>query len=360
MIERKNKQAGWELEKTPQGLCVYLSGQWNLLTRLEEKRNIVKQFETLPSPPQQLIWDLQNIETLDSEGALVLWHTWGEKLPKQLLCRPDQQQWFERLANLPPFVPPPPWSIFYPFELFGKQLVEIVRDVGGVLVLIGQLMLDFGYTITHPRLIPWKEISAGIYKIGASSMILLGAIGFLIGVVITYQIAMSLVRFGANTLVVNVLGLSIMRELGPIAASLIVMGRNGSAITAGIGAMHLTDEIAALRAFGASPTQRLILPNVIAMVISVPLLVVWTDFMGMLGGILTADFSLGIGYQLFMERLPEAVPWINFWIGLGKGVLFGFLIATVSSYFGLKIRANTDSLSEQTTNSIVAKTRPQP
>ena len=118
--------------------------------------------------------------------------------------------------------------------------------------------------------------------------------------------------------------------------------------------MHLTDEIAALRAFGASPTQRLILPNVIAMVISVPLLVVWTDFMGMLGGILTADFSLGIGYQLFMERLPEAVPWINFWIGLGKGVLFGFLIATVSSYFGLKIRANTDSLSEQTTNSIVA------
>jgi phospholipid/cholesterol/gamma-HCH transport system permease protein len=185
-------------------------------------------------------------------------------------------------------------------------------------------------------------------------MLLLGTMGFLIGMVMTYQLTESLVHYGANTLIVNVLGLAMMRELGPVSASLIVMARSGSSITAGIGAMHIEDELLALRAFGASPTQRLILPKLIAMMITVPLLVVWTDFMGMLGGIITTDFTLDIGYKYFVQRLPESVPWINFWIGLGKGVLFGFLIAVMSSYFGLKIRSSTYSLSEQTTNSVVA------
>ena len=75
--------------------------------------------------------------------------------------------------------------------------------------------------------------------------------------------------------------------------------------------------------------------------------------MGMLGGVITTDFTLGIGYKYFLQALPESVPWVNFWIGLGKGVLFGFLIATVASYFGLKIRSSTESLSQQTTNSVV-------
>lgn len=350
-MAHKKAQATWTVEETPQGRRIRLSGHWNLLTRLQDKRKIARQFETLAAQP--LIWDLQNIDALDGEGALVLWHTWGGKLPQHLLCRADQKQWFERLANLPPMPPPPKWSPLYPLEILGKKLLTLVRDVSGIFILIGQLMLDFGYTVSHPRLIPWTEISAGVYKIGASSMLLLGAMGFLVGMVMTYQVAESLVHYGANTLIVNVLGLAMMRELGPVSASLIVMARSGSSITAGIGAMHIADEILALRAFGASPTQRLILPKVIAMIVTVPLLVVWTDFMGMLGGVITTDFTLGIGYKYFLQALPESVPWVNFWIGLGKGVLFGFLIATVASYFGLKIRSSTESLSQQTTNSVV-------
>jgi len=346
--------ASWKLEETPQGLCISLSGQWNLLTRLDETRKIVKGFNTFPLPPQQLVWDLRNIEALDSEGALVLWYTWDRKFPNKLLCHADQKQWFERLADLPPMSPMPRWSLSYPLNWFGMRLAGIVRDVGGMFILVGQLILDFGYTLIHPRLIPWREISAGVYEIGASSMLLLGTMGFLVGMVMTYQLTASLVHYGANTLIVNLLGLSMMRELGPVSASLIVMARSGSSFTAGIGAMQITDELLALRAFGTSPTQRLILPKLIAMIITVPLLVVWTDFMGMLGGIITTDFTLGIGYKYFLQRLPESVPWINFWIGLGKGVLFGFLIAVMSSYFGLKIRPSTYSLSQQTTNSVVA------
>jgi phospholipid/cholesterol/gamma-HCH transport system permease protein len=352
MINQSQPHASWEIKQTPQGDCIYLSGQWNLLTRLKEKREVVKRFNTLP-PPQQLSWDLQDIEILDSEGALVLWHTWGETLPKNLTCRPDQRHWFERLEHLPPMQRPPPWSLWQPFELLGRQLVEIANNTIQMLLLIGQLMLDFLYSLAHPRLIPWKEISASIYKIGASSMLLLGVIGVLIGSVMTFQIAKSLMHFGANTLVVKLLGLSLLRELAPLAVSLIIMGRNGSAITAGIGAMQLTEEIAALRAFGTSPTQRLVLPKMIAMAMSIPMLVVWTDFMSIVGGMLMADYSLNIGYRLFMQHLMEDVPWVNFWIGVIKGIFFGLLIATVSSYFGLKIRANTISLSDETTNAVV-------
>jgi phospholipid/cholesterol/gamma-HCH transport system permease protein len=346
------EKAGWQIEDTPEGRCIKLSGHWNLLAKGQEKRRIARQLQSLPQP-RQLIWDLEGIEALDSTGTLLLWHTWGDNFPKELRCRPDQRRWFERLSNLPPFTTPPPWRPWHSITRLGEQLTAIAGDVWGVLLLVGRLMLDLAYTVAHPRLIPWKEISAGIYKIGASALILLGAIGFLIGMVMTYQLATSLQRFGANTMIVNLLGLSMMRELGPVATALIVMGRSGSAITAGIGAMHLTEELDALRAFGSSPTQRLVLPKVIAMALSIPLLVVWTDFVGILGGMIVSDVSLGVKYQLFMVRLVETVPWVNFWIGMGKGFIFGMIIATLASYFGLKIQANTESLSQQTTNSVV-------
>lgn len=347
-----SQEAVWEIVEAPGGRTVRLAGYWNLLAKGRKRERLAAALKEVQNPAQ-LGWDLTRVDVIDSAGALLLWHLWGRTVPREFNCRPEHRQWFKRLENLPPGRKAGKWGLWRPLDGLGGQLARIFRDAGGMFVLVGRLMLDFGYTLAHPRLMPWKEISASIYRTGTSALPLLGTVGVLIGIVMTYQLAMSISKFGANTMIVGLLGLSMMRELGPVITALIVIGRTGSTITAGIGAMHVTEEFDALRAFGSSPTQRLIMPNVIGMAISIPLLVVWTDFAGLVGGIVAADASLGVGYKMFVERLPEAVPWVNFWIGLGKGVLFGLIIATVSSYFGLKIRANTESLRQETTNSVV-------
>jgi phospholipid/cholesterol/gamma-HCH transport system permease protein len=185
-------------------------------------------------------------------------------------------------------------------------------------------------------------------------MLLLGLVGFMIGVVMTLQIATTLEKFGAHEMVISLMGLAVLRELGSVIAAIILAGRSGSAMTAGIGAMHITEEFNALRAFGASPSIRLVLPRVIGMMISVPLLVVWTDFTGLVGSAITSDLFLSVDWRLFLARLPTQVPIVNFWIGLGKGVVFGFIISWIATYFGLAAKPNTESLSRNTTLSVVS------
>lgn len=352
-MNEDNQAAHWDIVEANGRQTIRLSGNWNLLTRGAERKQLAEALERNGSLPETA-WDLTQVRVIDSAGALLLWRLWKQHLPSKIDCHPEHLRWFDRLDKLtPPQALGGDKRLWHPVYGLGKKIDELIGDVLGTLVLIGQLMLDFGYTLINPRLMPWKDVSASIYQTAATALPLLGLVGVTIGIVMTYQLAMALQGFGANTMIVSLLGLSMMRELGPVITALIVIGRTGSTITAKMGVMHVTEEFNALQSFGVSPTQRLILPNVIGMAISIPLLVIWTDFMGMVGGIITSDLSLGIGYRLFLQRLPEAVPWVNFWIGLGKGVLFGMIIATVSSYFGLKVRANTESLRRETTNSVV-------
>lgn len=346
--------ASWDIVEAGGHRTIRLSGYWNLLRRAAERQRLAEDLRKLRLEPQ-LAWDLREVQVIDSAGALLLWRHWQQRLPALLDCRPEHLKWFERLDELeaPQTDGTDTRRSWRLLSQLGDKILEFFNDAVGTLLLIGQLMLDFGYSVANPRLMPWKDISASVYHTAATALPLLGTVGLTVGVVMTFQLAMALEGFGANTMIVSLLGLSMMRELGPVITALIVVGRTGSTITAKMGVMHVTEEFSALQAFGVSPTQRLVLPNVIGMAISIPLLVIWTDFMGMLGGIITSDLSLGIGYRLFLQRLPEAVPWVNFWIGLGKGVLFGMIIATVASYFGLKVRANTESLRRETTNSVV-------
>jgi phospholipid/cholesterol/gamma-HCH transport system permease protein len=147
--------------------------------------------------------------------------------------------------------------------------------------------------------------------------------------------------------------MAIIRELGPVLAAILVAGRSGSAITAQIGVMRVTEELDAMRVMGISHGFRLILPKVIALAIAMPLLVAWTDLLALGGGILAAKFQLDISPTYFITSLPDAVPVANLWLGLGKGVVFGMLIALVACHFGLRIQPNTQSLGEGTTTSVV-------
>ena len=180
-----------------------------------------------------------------------------------------------------------------------------------------------------------------------------GVVGFLIGVVLSYLSAQQLHTFGADIYLVNILGMSIIRELGPLLAAILVAGRSGSSITAQLGVMRVNEELDAMLVMGLPHGFRLIMPKVLALAISMPLLVVWTDAMALMGGMAAAYFELGLSPTYFIRELPDAVPIANYWIGLGKGVVFGSLIALVACHFGLRIEPNTESLGRGTTTSVV-------
>jgi phospholipid/cholesterol/gamma-HCH transport system permease protein len=184
-------------------------------------------------------------------------------------------------------------------------------------------------------------------------MPILALVGFLIGVVLSYLSGDQLRKFGAEVYVVNLLGIGCVRELGPLLAAILVAGRSGSAITAQLGVMRLNEELDALTTIGIAYTQRLILPKVLALSISQPLVGLWTSAVALAGGMVAAHFSLGVSYAYFLDAVPSNAL-ANYWVGLGKSVVFGAIIAQVACYFGLQVKPNTESLGAGTTSSVVA------
>jgi phospholipid/cholesterol/gamma-HCH transport system permease protein len=243
--------ARWERDRDE----VRLSGAWTLLLNTARRRSLTRELEQLGAP-DRLRWDLSQLEALDSAGARVLWGAWHRRLPDHLDCPAEHLHWFRWLADTRFPGPPVRHAAWHVLERTGARLLGFAHAACGMLLLIGQLLVDLAYCARHPRVTPWKETAATIHHVGATSMLLLGVVGFLIGAVMTIQIGMALSQFGAAMMIVGMLGLAVLRELGPVICGVILAGRSGSAMTAGIGAMHLTGEYAALRAFGVSPSLR--------------------------------------------------------------------------------------------------------
>jgi phospholipid/cholesterol/gamma-HCH transport system permease protein len=301
-------------------------------------------------------WNCLAIEALDSAGAVLLWRTWGRKLPAALLIQPAHLHIFERIAaadSEPPAPPPPPLTLHGVLHALGSGALALLRHAQDFVVLLGQLVLDALHLLRHPADLPRREISANIYKSGARAMPVTALVGFLIGVVLSYLSALQLRQFGADIFIINILGLGIIRELGPMIVAVLVAGRSGSAMTAQLGVMRVTEEIDALATMGVPRSLRLVFPKVVALAIVMPLLVLWTTALALLGGMVAAQLQLDIGYGFFLETLPKVVSAVNVWIGLAKGVVFGATIALIACHFGLRVKPNTESLSASTTAAVV-------
>jgi len=178
-------------------------------------------------------------------------------------------------------------------------------------------------------------------------------VGLLIGVVLAYLTSQQLRQYGGETFIVNILGLSLIRELGPVLAAVLIAGRSGSAMTAQIGVMRVTEELDAMRVMGIPHGFRLVLPRVLALAVAMPLISLWTSAAAMLGGMIAADLTLGISPGYFMQTLPRAVPLANIWLALSKSAVFGVLIALIACYHGMRVLPNTESLGRRTTSSVV-------
>ena len=345
-----------EFDSTPDGACAVLRGRWTAadLAVPTDWLAVSAALAQSQTAHAACAWDLRPVQRLDHVGAQLLWNTWGRQWPATVHTLPIQRAMLERVAHFSdPSPPPRRLSAWDAFLRLGAWVYSIAGHLRGAVRLVGQLFLDVLRLLRAPARAPWRDISGHLYRFGATALPITALVGFLIGVVLAYLMSQQLRQFGADAFIVNILGISVIRELGPVLAAILVAGRSGSAITAQIGVMRVTEELDAMRVMGIAQGYRLVMPRALAMAVAMPLVTVWTTLAALLGGMLASDLVMGLTPAYFVSALPKAVQLSNLWLALGKSTVFGVLIALIGCHYGLRVLPNTQSLGQGTTASVV-------
>jgi phospholipid/cholesterol/gamma-HCH transport system permease protein len=350
---------GIDTENTAEGVVVVLRGDWSaaMLAVPAQWEAIARQLAPLAQQTNAgapITWDLRQLQRMDHTAAQLLWNAWHHQWPAKLVSLAEQSAMFKRVAQFTT-APPRPQSVGF-YALFcglGSRLFLIGGHLRGAVQLLGQFFLDSLRFFKSPSKGPWRDISSHLYRVGATALPITALVGFLVGVVLAYLMSRQLRQFGADTFIVNILGIALIRELGPVLAAILIAGRSGSAITAQIGVMRVTEELDAMRVMGIRTGFRLVMPRALAMLLAMPLLAVWTTAASLLGGMLASELAMGLSPTYFVLALPKVVQLSNLWLAIGKSAVFGLLIALIGCHYGLRVLPNTQSLGEGTTASVV-------
>ena len=349
-----------ERQTGPDGPVLEVLGEWTAARLADARmwRNLQASLHQhaggeTPSAPSTA-WSLEGIQALDHIGAQLLWERWSQAWPAELRISDGQRALLERVARFTQQpAPAPKRTLWQRYLGLGDGVLALLSHLHSFIGLLGQLLLDTLRLLRAPSRAPWRDISGHLFHFGATALPITALVGFLIGVVLAYLSAQQLRQFGADAFIVDLLGVSLVRELGPMLAAILVAGRSGSAITAQIGVMRVTEELDAMRVMGISPGFRLVMPRALALAVAMPLISLWTTVVALLGGMVAADVALGISPTFFIQALPGAVDLANLWLAVGKTVVFGLLIALIACHFGLRVEPNTESLGKGTTAAVV-------
>jgi len=222
-----------------------------------------------------------------------------------------------------------------------------------MLSFVGEIAAVGFRSVSRPARIRWKPILYNVRTAGVDALPITGLLCFLMGIVIAYQGATQLRRYGANIFVADLVGLAMLRELSPLLTAIIVAGRSGSAYAAQIGTMKVTEEVDALRTVGIVPIELLVLPKIVALAIALPLLSVYADVLGVAGGMMMAKKELAVSFPDFVDRLQYALRLSDFLVGIGKAPVFAAIIAVVGCFQGFQVAGDAESVGRRTTVSVV-------
>jgi phospholipid/cholesterol/gamma-HCH transport system permease protein len=307
---------------------------------------------------KDLVIDGTAITALDTSGAWLLHRTIRELEQRGRNVtinglRPEFSALMQLIASCatappPPSPPAPDW-----LTRTGQHSWHALLGASGMLAFVGECAIILLRSLIQPRRIRWRPLLHNLQTAGFEALPIVGLLSFLMGFVIAYQGADQLQRFGANIFIADLVGLSMLRELSPLLTAIIVAGRSGSAYAAQIGTMKVTEEIDALRTIGVGPIELLVLPKMLALIIALPLLTVFADVTGVLGGMLMARSKLDVSFDVFLNRLGDAVSLSSFLTGIGKAPVFAAIIALVGCYQGFQVSGSADSVGRQTTVSVV-------
>jgi len=345
-------------ERAGDHLVVKLTGPCHI----EEAGHLDQQLsDIIPEPAIGVRIDLAGVDALDTAGAWVVHRNivrlrdTGHAV-RLVHSKPTIKTLLDLVAanDLPlEAEPPDEAALVAVVSHIGQATVEYAVEARNLINFLGLTTLSLGRSIANPRRIRWTALINHMEQSGLNAVPIVGLISFLVGAVLAYQGADQLRRFGAEIFVVNLIGVSMLREIAILLTAIIVAGRSGSAFTAAISSMKVREEIDAMRTIGLDPMEILVLPRVIGLVLTLPLLVFIADIMGLFGGALVSWIGLGISPGQFIERLSDAIPLWSFWIGIIKAPVFAFLIAMVGCYEGFQVEGSAESVGRLTTQSVV-------
>jgi phospholipid/cholesterol/gamma-HCH transport system permease protein len=238
-------------------------------------------------------------------------------------------------------------------EEVGAAVVDLWRDTRSLISFVGELTAALVHAALHPRSVRWRDALSVAETAGVNALPIVALVSFLMGLIMAFQAAVPLRQFGAELFVANLIALSMLRELGPLMTAIILAGRSGSAFAAELGTMKVREEIDALKTMGLDPVRFLVVTRVVAAVAMTPLLTIFADLMGLMGGSVVM-LSLGFPLITFFHQVQYAVTYGSLLGGLLKAFVFGILVAAIGCLRGLQTRTGATAVGESTTSAVVS------
>jgi phospholipid/cholesterol/gamma-HCH transport system permease protein len=351
---------GWiTTEQEDDRLVIAAGGRWVLATAADLDRRL---HAVTLGAASTIIIDLAGIVALDTAGAWLLLRTrralagGGRSVALANLnarYEPLIHQIEESSRRAQPRLPGRGYRFGDFTARIGRITIGLVHRGRELLGFVGLISIVAFRTLRHPSRIRFTALISHMEQTGVDALPIVGLLSFLIGVVMAFQGADQLRRFGAEIYTVNLLGVAILRELGVLLAAIIIAGRSGSAFTAQIGTMKVNEEVDALQVLGLDPVEVLVLPRLTALLLTMPLIAFYANLMALAGGALMTWLALDIPFSVFLSQLRGAVGGWTFWLGVLKAPFFAGIIALTGCYEGLRVSRSAESVGRQTTRSVV-------
>ncbi len=328
-----------------------LTGTLDIRTMAEAERAL----KHWPKKQKSRALDLSNLSELDTPGALFLCGL-RDKGVALTGIRAEHKALLDLIGGLElkPLAKPKSVSGWRQSIIeLGKGADEAWRDTIDIITFMGRAASFTGYALTHLRALRLPSISRQIRETGIDALPIVGLMAIMISVVIGYQGVAQLRPYGGEDFTINLVAVSVLREMGVLITAIMVAGRSGSAFTAEIGVMKAREEIDALNVMGMEPMELLVVPRLIGLVITLPLLTFFADIMGLLGGAMISSSLLHVSPLQYIDRVRHAVDGSDLFVGLFKAPIFGFLIAIIGCMHGLRVRGSAESVGKETTRAVV-------
>jgi phospholipid/cholesterol/gamma-HCH transport system permease protein len=344
-------------QDSTRGTTVTLSGRLDMagVSRVWEKA------EKTLTGTGDLVIDLEQVDHMDSAGAALVWFikkSWKQRTGGKISVLGLQPS-FKRVMDLTETIPgatdgekksgkKPPSFV----ETRGRKFAVQMAEAASFISLVGQITRALIHAFFHPLSVRWKDALLTAERSGVNALPIVTLISFIVGLVMAFQSAMPMKMFGAEIYVANLIGIAMVRELGPLMTAIILAGRSGSAFAAEIGTMKINEEIDALSTMGLDPVRFLMVPRIIAAVFITPLLTIFSNFVGIVGGSIVL-LSMGYPAVTYYSQVVSFVTWIDFTGGLVKCFVFGILIAASGCIRGIETQSGPGAVGASTTSAVV-------
>ncbi len=347
-----------DLSRPEEGvLLLRLTGSWNMASEIPSPSRVRAEFDS--AQPERLRFDTSSLGDWDTRLLTFLRRVLQDCTARNVAAdRDGLPEPVRRLIALAEAVPEKTDtgrggarpSFLTRVGESSERLLEGARDF---LVFLGASTLAFGRLLRGKATFPRAEFGLVLQQVGADALPIVSLISVLVGLILAFMGAIQLKQFGAEIYVANLVGIGMARDMGPIMAGIIMAGRTGAAFAAQLGTMTVNEEIDALETMGIDPMEYLVLPRMLALMLMMPLLALYADLLGILGGMLVSVTALGLGTMQYTQQTIEALTVGDFATGLIKGAVYGVIVALSGCLRGMQCGRSAAAVGDATTSAVV-------